>query len=165
MLTPDDTDKLAGETLAALTDKTVAVLRTVVAESRESRDRPQSGRGSGGIGQGHAGVHQPALPARPAGRGSPDASPPPSTPGPSGSKLGGTEAIRRDHILAAVGWLSRALFWLLAALLAYTWLARILARFPYTGRGAEPRRHLLGVLREGSVSASCRRCPTCSSRC
>ncbi|WP_298620621.1 mechanosensitive ion channel family protein [uncultured Zoogloea sp.] len=147
VLTPDDTDKLAGETLATLTDKTVAVLRTVVAESRESRDSRSLAEGlavSAGatlvfitllylLGRLQAWITRrlaAAIDAR-AER----------------LKLGGTELIRRDRILAAVGWLSRALFWLLAALLAYTWLARILARFPYTRAwGENLDDYLLGVL-------------------
>ena len=47
-------------------------------------------------------------------------------------KLAGTELIRRERILSALSWLVNAVYWLLLALLANTWLGLLLARFPYT---------------------------------
>lgn len=147
VLTADDVDKLAGETLAALTDKTVAVLRTVVAESRESRDSRAMAEGlavSAGatlvfftllylLGRLRTWITGRLAAAIDIQAGK--------------LKLGGTELIRRDRILAAVSWISRGVFWLLAAILAYAWLARILERFPYTRAwGENLDDYLLGML-------------------
>jgi small-conductance mechanosensitive channel len=45
IVTPDDADRLRGETLEAATERTVTALRRVVDETRESRDRGQLLRG------------------------------------------------------------------------------------------------------------------------
>ena len=61
-------------------------------------------------------------------------------------RLGGAELIRRDRILAAVGWLMNAGYWLLVLLLAYAWLGFVLARFPFTRVwGEQLNGYLLGI--------------------
>ncbi len=146
VLSPDDTDKLAGQTLAALTDTTLARLRIVIAESRESRDSEALLKGLGfalaetGVAlvlafglarlRGWAGARLVVEVDRRAGS----------------LKLAGTELIRRERILAALGWLVNAVYWLLLALLANTWLGLVLARFPYTRAwGEQLNGYLLGV--------------------
>lgn len=147
IVTDADTDKLAGETVDALTRKSVATLGTVIAESRESRDSRQLAEGlakSAGatlvffallyaLGRLRAWVAGKLAGAidRQSER----------------LKLGGTELIRRDRILAAIAWMSAAIFWLIAAVLAYAWIARVLAIFPYTRAwGEQLDDYLLGVL-------------------
>ncbi len=143
VLTPEDTDKLAGESLDALTDTTLAALRTALAESRESRDSKTLAEGlavSAGVTllllallyvlarlrgwiAGRLAAHTRRL------------------------RPGGAELIRGERVLAAVGWLTGAVFWLLAAVLAYAWLAQVLALFPYTRAwGEQLDDYLLGVL-------------------
>ena len=145
VLSPDDTDKLAGQTLAALTDATLARLRIVVGESRESRDSEALLKGLGfalaetGVAlalafglarlRGWAGGRLVVEVDRRAGS----------------LKLAGTELIRRERILSALSWLVNAVYWLLLALLANTWLATCSAWWPI------------------SVAASWAPCPTCSS--
>ncbi len=147
IVTDADTDKLTGERLDALTNRSVATLGTVIAASRESRDSRQLatglaksagatlvffallyalGRLRGWVARKLAGAI-----ARQSER----------------LRLGGTELIRRDRILAAIAWLSAAVFWLVAAVLAYAWIARVLAIFPYTRAwGEQLDDYLLGVL-------------------
>lgn len=146
VLSPDDTDKLAGQTLAALTDATLARLRIVIAESRESRDSEALLKGLGfalaetGVAlalafglarlRGWAGARLVVEVDRRA----------------ASLKLAGTELIRRERILSALGWLVNAVYWLLLALLANTWLGLVLARFPYTRAwGEQLNGYLLGV--------------------
>lgn len=147
VLTPEDTDKLAGESLDALTDTTLAALRTALAESRESPDSRMTNSSV-----------SPADTARPPARvllsglarlrgwiarrlaAAIDAHT-------RRLRAGGAELIRGERVLAAARWLTGAAFWLLAALLAYTWLARVLALFPYTRAwGEQLDDYLLGVL-------------------
>ena len=147
VLSPDDTDKLAGQTLAALTDATLARLRIVVGESRESRDSEALLKGLGfalaetGVAlalafglarlRGWAGGRLVVEVDRRAGS----------------LKLAGTELIRRERILSALSWLVNAVYWLLLALLANTWLGLLLARFPYTRVwGEQLNGYLLGVV-------------------
>lgn len=132
VLTEDDADRLAGQTLAPLTDATVARLRKVIAESRESRDSEALLRGLSlavlesavalallaGLTRLHrwVGARLVAAVSRQAER----------------LTLAGTELIRRDRVLAIVRRLVNALYGLVFAVLVYAWLGQILARFPYT---------------------------------
>ena len=147
VLTPEDTDKLAGESLDALTDTTLAALRTALAESRESRDSKTLAEGLA-VSAGLTLVFAILLSGLARLRGwiarrlaaAIDAHTRRLRPG-------GAALIRGERVLAAVGWLTGAAFWLLAALLAYAWLARVLALFPYTRAwGEQLDDYLLGVL-------------------
>lgn len=147
ILSPDDADKLSGETLATLTDKTLEALRTVIAESRESRNSEALLKGMAVSAVATAVLllliyaltrlrrwirrHLMSAVERGAER----------------LRLAGAELIRRDRILAAVGWLTHALYWLLVLLLVHAWLGVVLARFPYTRAwGERLSQYLLGVV-------------------
>ncbi len=147
VLTRDDVDRLGGESLDSLTHKTVANLRTVIAESRESRNSQAMARGllvsaaatlvllilTLGLTRLRHWIGSRLLAAieQQAER----------------LKLGGTELIRRDRILAATGWLLNAGYWLLVLLLAYAWLGFVLARFPFTRAwGEQLNGYLLGMV-------------------
>lgn len=147
VLTPEDTDKLAGESLDALTDTTLAALRTALAESRESHDS-RTLAGGLAVSAGLTLLFVILLSGLARLRGwiarrlaaAIDAHT-------RRLRAGGAELIRGERVLAAARWLTGAAFWLLAALLAYTWLARVLALFPYTRAwGEQLDDYLLGVL-------------------
>ncbi|MCK6374466.1 MAG: mechanosensitive ion channel family protein [Zoogloea sp.] len=147
IVTDADTDKLAGETLDALTQKSVATLGTVIAESRESRDSRLLAEGLAKS-AGATLVFFALLYALGRLRGWVAGKLAGAIDRQSERlKLGGTELIRRDRILAAIAWMSAAIFWLVAAVLAYAWIARVLAIFPYTRAwGEQLDDYLLGVL-------------------
>lgn len=147
ILSPDDADKLSGETLPTLTDKTLDTLRTVIAESRESRDSEALLKGLAISAVATAvlslliyilnrlrrwiGTHLSTAVERGAER----------------LRLGGAELIRRDRVLAAVGKITHAAYWLLVVVLVHAWLGVVLARFPYTRAwGERLSQYLLGVI-------------------
>lgn len=147
ILSPDDADKLSGETLPVLTDKTLDALRTVIAESRESRDSEALLKGLAVSAAATAvlllliyaltrlrrwiGQHLITAVER----------------GVQRLRLAGAELIRRDRILAVAGWFTHALYWLLVVLLVHAWLGVVLARFPYTRAwGERLSQYLLGVI-------------------
>lgn len=149
ILSPDDADKLSGETLPTLTDKTLEALRTVIAESRESRDSEALLKGLAVSTAATAvlllliytltrlrrwiGGHLLGAVERGAER----------------LRLAGAELIRRDRVLAVAGWITKALYWLLVLLLIHAWLGVVLARFPYTRAwGERLSQYLLGVVAE-----------------
>lgn len=147
VITPNDVDTLGGETLEALTSSTENRLRTVIAESRESRDSQALGRGllasaaativllllTRGLTRLRHWFGARLMTAidQQAAR----------------LKLGGAELIRRDRILAAVGWLMSASYWLLVLLLGYAWLGFVMGRFPFTRAwGEQLNSYLLGIV-------------------
>ena len=147
ILTHDDVDKLSGDTLEGLTHSTLDKLRRVIAETRESRDSEAMARGAAAaagatvaallltlaLNRLHAGISTRLVRA--------------IDQKARHLKLGGTELIRRDRVLAAVGWLMSASYWLLTLLLGYAWLGFVLARFPFTRAwGEQLNGYLLGML-------------------
>lgn len=147
ILTPGDVDTLSGETLDTLTHRTLDTLRQVIAETRESRDSEAMVRGAATAAGATAvalvlalvltRLHR-SLGARLVSTIDQQA---------ARLKLGGAELIRRDRILAAVGWLMSASYWLLVLLLGYAWLGFVMGRFPFTRAwGEQLNSYLLGIV-------------------
>lgn len=147
ILTHDDVDKLGGETLETLTHATQENLRQVIAETRESRDSEALVRGAAAAAGATAVALVLALALTRLHRGIGARLVSMIDRKAERLKLGGTELIRRDRILAAVGWLMSASYWLLVLLLGYAWLGFVLARFPFTRAwGEQLNGYLLGIV-------------------
>ncbi|WP_297800284.1 mechanosensitive ion channel family protein [Arenimonas sp. GDDSR-1] len=130
VLTPDDTDKLAGESLAAAVNATQRRLQQVMRESRESRNTDSLLRGAGitaiatlvlaGL------LWLAARMRRFADR---------KLVAMTESKrlaVNGVELVPRIRVLSWLLKLTRLLFIIVAAVLVYEWLSISLAQFPYT---------------------------------
>lgn len=132
VITPGDLDALQAEDADSAVAKAVQAVKTIAEETRESRDLRRLGkavllsllatlilaalvwalrrvrttvvRRLGSLAEAHA--------AR--------------------LKVGGTELVNRDRLLALVQWLVQIVTWLLGLLLVYEWLGFVLGRFPYT---------------------------------
>ncbi len=147
ILTHDDVDRLSGETLDSLTHRTLGALRQVIVETRESRDSEAMARGAGVAAGATAVALILALVLTRLHRGLGTRLVSTIDRKAEQLKLGGTELIRRDRILAAVGWLMSASYWLLMLLLGYAWLGFVLARFPFTRAwGEQLNGYLLGIV-------------------
>lgn len=132
ILSHDDVDTLSGETLETLTLTTLDKLHRVIAETRESRDSEAMARGAATAAGATAVALIVALVLSRLHKGVGGRLVSAIDSKAERLRLGGAELIRRDRILAAVGWLMNAGYWLLVLLLAYTWLGFVLARFPFT---------------------------------
>lgn len=147
ILTPDDVDKLSGETLETLTQTTQQNLHRVIAETRESRDSEAMVRGAAAAAGATVVALALALALTRLHRGLGTRLVSTINRKAKGLRLGGTELIRRDRILAAVGWLMSASYWLLVLLLGYAWLGFVLARFPFTRAwGEQLNGYLVGIV-------------------
>jgi len=146
ILSHDDVDKLSGETLETLTLTTLDKLHRVIAETRESRDSEAMARGAATAAGATAVALIVALVLSRLHKGVGGRLVSAIDSKAERLRLGGAELIRRDRILAAVGWLMNAGYWLLVLLLAYAWLGFVLARFPFTRVwGEQLNGYLLGI--------------------
>ena len=132
ILTPDDADALAGETLESMTQDTVAALNRAIAETSEARD--------------HRRMMQAALASAAATlvfgaalwllfmlrRRLEVRLATVLTDKASDSRLPGSALLRTVRISALAHGFVRTTSWLLLALMAYQWLVFVLRQFPYT---------------------------------
>jgi small-conductance mechanosensitive channel len=143
VLTPEDANHLAGESLELTAQAAAERLRRVIDETRESRDLHRLGVAAA---KAAAATVVAALLLwllwllrrsvaarllRLAERQS------------ERLKLGGTALVRRERILTTVRSLLAGVFWLLVLLIAYEWLGFVLSSFPYTRRWGEELMHFL----------------------
>ncbi|MEJ6004852.1 mechanosensitive ion channel domain-containing protein [Paucibacter sp. AS339] len=132
ILTPDDVDVAAGETLDITAERAKHQLEQVIAETRESRDEKRllSSLAHATVataiylalvtlllrGQRVAGHW---LLVRVSDRT-------------AGIEVAGTQLLQRDKVWTLARWLVRGLSWTLLALLSYQFLGYVLSQFPYT---------------------------------
>ncbi|MGE5451377.1 MAG: mechanosensitive ion channel family protein [Acidobacteriota bacterium] len=156
-LLDQDVEPLSGDTLQSLTERTVQALQLSAKETRESRNAHQLLVASGLVAAatalvfaviwGLARIRGRALPAlirlvehKAANLGA-----------------GAAEILRRDRLMAAIGWGDLALQWAAGLLLAYAWLSFSLLQFPYTRPWGEGLHHFLttvaGDLLKGMLGA------------
>ena len=149
VLAPGDLDALGAEEADAAVAKAVRAVQTIADETRESRDLRRLGEGLlfsllatlalvavvwalrrvrvtvvrrlTSLAETHAGK----------------------------IKVGGSELVNKERLLALVRWLVQVASWLLGLLLVYEWLGFVLGRFPYTRPWGEGLiRFLSGMLGE-----------------
>ena len=137
ILTPDDVDRVRGETLEAATQKAVTTLERVIEETRESRDRARLLRAVAATGLAtllcalalwlvwRARVWLVRRLARALEKGA------------SRIAVGGTQVLHSERLLILSRWTVRAVSWLLIAVLVYRWLSFVFGQFPYTRPWAE----------------------------
>jgi len=131
-ITPDDANKLAGETLEALAVRTVAALQRAIAESRESRDIEAITRAlaktalatalalalAWALQRARLAVGQRLTSAVQAHA--------------RHIELGGVRLLRQERSVALVQSALTGIYRLLMFVLAYEWLSLVLANFPFT---------------------------------
>ncbi len=142
-----DADRLGGETLDTAVERAVTVLRQVIDETRESRDRGHLLRAFAialGVTVLCAGAAWLILQVQRrlrrqtarllAGRA-------------QALRVGGTPLLHVATLVALVGRLIRLVSWALLLVVAYEWLSTVLAQFPYTRPWSEQlQSYLLGVV-------------------
>jgi len=149
ILTPDDADALAGQTLESVTQDTVAALNRAIAETSEARDHRrmmQAALASAaatlvfGVALWLVFMLRHRLEVRLATV---------LTDKASDSRLPGSALLRTVRISALAHGFVRTASWLLVALMAYQWLVFVLRQFPYTRAwGEQLGDYLLGVAEE-----------------
>lgn len=132
VLTPADADPLRAQTLEQASATARDALTQVLAETRESRDaeRLLSGVGRSLLATLIAAAI--AIPAWRARRWATVRLAQRVAHSAAGVRVAGTELLHTERLVAVVRLAVRALWWLLALMLAYEWLSYVLRQFPYT---------------------------------
>ena len=132
VLTPADADPLRAQTLEQASATARDALTQVLAETRESRDteRLLSGVGRSLLATLIAAAI--AIPAWRARRWATVRLAQRVAQSAAGVRVAGTELLHTERLVAVVRLAVRALWWLLALMLAYEWLSYVLRQFPYT---------------------------------
>jgi len=132
VVTPDDADALTGQSVGHAADAAAEALRRVIDETREGRDLRRLGIAAARSVAATAiaaaliwGLL--ALRRRVAARVFRAAEHQADR-----LKVGGTELVQRERILALVRWTLSGLFWLAILLIGYEWVGFVLSSFPYT---------------------------------
>lgn len=137
MLTPDDADRLKGETYDAAVQSAASALREVIGATREARDRSRLLRGLAVAVLGTVlflvvcllvGRTRNWLVARLTAVLERKA---------AGLQVGGARLVQGTRLVEVSRWLVRTLSWVLILALSYEWATVVLEQFPYTRTWAE----------------------------
>ena len=146
VLTPADADPLRAQTLAQASAAARDSLRLALAETREGRDSQRLLWGLGRSLLATLIVLAIAVPAWRARRWATVHLARRITQSASGVRVAGAELLHTDRLVVVVRLTVRALWWMLALVLAYEWLSYVLRQFPYSRPWGEGlTRYLLDV--------------------